>query len=143
VAALTLLSLAVGYRRDGACRAWLVDAGESALLWGYFLVVPPLVSVGVYFALWHSLRHVGRLAAVDPEGAASLSAGRPAAALSRFGREAAPTTALSLLFIAAAAVVSPTGGAALAGVYLVVIAVLTLPHTVVVTGMDLAERAAR
>ncbi|NIS30314.1 MAG: hypothetical protein GWN07_08635, partial [Actinobacteria bacterium] len=50
-AALTLLALAIGYRRSGTeKRAWLLDAGEVALLWWFFWVVPPLVAVGVYFA---------------------------------------------------------------------------------------------
>jgi len=139
--AVTLVALADGYRRSGAARGWLIDAAETALLWAYFWVVPPLLSIGVYFCAWHSLRHVGRLAALDPAGATALSAGRPGRALTRVGRDAAPLTAIALALLAASYVAISPGGAPISslGLYLAFVAVLTLPHTVVVCVLDLEQ----
>jgi Brp/Blh family beta-carotene 15,15'-monooxygenase len=137
--ALTVGTLAAGYRRSGGSGAWRVDAAETALLWAYFLVVPPVLSVGLYFCLWHALRHVGRLLAVDETAAAHLRAGRPARAFGRFARDAAPLTAVSLALLAALAAVVPVRPAAPGewlGLYLAFVAVLTLPHVAVVALMD-------
>jgi len=138
---LTVLALAAGYRRRGPSRGWLIDAGETALLWAYFWTVPPLLSVGLYFCLWHSLRHVGRLAALDPDGAAALASGRPGRALGLVGRDAAPLTGLAIALLAGWYAVLATSATPLAslGLYLAFIAVLTLPHTVVVCALDRAQ----
>lgn len=141
-AAVTVVSLAVGLARAADPRSWAVDAGETALLWAYFLAVPPLVAVGTYFCLWHALRHVARLLLVDDRAAGSLRAGRPAAALRRFARDAAPLSALSLALLGGFALVVPAApGSALelTALYLVFVSVLTLPHVAVVGLMDRAE----
>ncbi len=139
--AVTLAALADGYRRSGAARGWRIDAAETALLWAYFWTVPPLLSIGVYFCAWHSLRHVGRLAALDPAAATALSAGRHGRALYRFGRDAAPLTAAALALLAASYVATSPGGAPIPslGLYLAFVAVLTLPHTAVVFALDLEQ----
>ena len=134
--AVTVATLAAGYRVAGAARGWRVDAGETALLWVVFLTVPPLVAVGVYFCVWHSLRHVLRVASAD-EAATTVRGG-----LWQFAREAAPLTALALAFLVgfgALVPASPSTPAELAGLYLVFVAVLTLPHVAVVTWMDHRE----
>jgi Brp/Blh family beta-carotene 15,15'-monooxygenase len=141
-AAVTAATLSVGYRRAGG-RAWRRDAAETVALWAYFLVVPPLVAIGVYFCLWHSLRHLARLIGIDRDGARAAFVDRGAvAALLRTGREAAPLTGLSVVLLIGAGVVVGVGTAPdrLAALYLVFIAVLTLPHVAVVTWMDWAER---
>jgi Brp/Blh family beta-carotene 15,15'-monooxygenase len=141
-AALTAATLAAGRRRaDG--RAWRLDAAETIALWAYFLVVPPLVAVGVYFCLWHSLRHIARLIGIDRDGACTAFADRGAvAALRRTGREALPLTAVSVAILVGVGAVAGVGMAPerLAALYLVFVAVLTLPHVAVVTWMDRAER---
>jgi Brp/Blh family beta-carotene 15,15'-monooxygenase len=134
--AVTVGVLLVGYRR-GSGRSWRVDAGETALLWLFFLTVPPLVAIGVYFCVWHALRHVIRVVAVD--GASAVDTRKR---LVRFVRDVAPLTALALVFLVGFAVfvpVTPTSPASVAAVYLVFIAVLTLPHVAVVTWMDRRE----
>ncbi|WP_245838546.1 Brp/Blh family beta-carotene 15,15'-dioxygenase [Natronoarchaeum philippinense] len=138
LAVVTIAALADGYRRTGATTGWRIDAGETALLWAYFWTVPPLLSIGVYFCLWHSLRHVGRLAALDPAGAAALSSGASVRALGRVGRDAAPLTVVSLAVLAASYVVVAPGSEPLSslGLYLAFIAALTLPHTIVVFALD-------
>jgi len=146
-AALTVGTLLVG-RRDvrgdaGARRGWRLDAGETLLLWLLFLVVPPILAVGVYFCVWHSLRHVVRLVGVDDRARRRLAAdaGGPVAALARTGREAVPLTALSLVFLVGfgVAVGVTASVSTLAALYLVFISVLTLPHVAVVSWMDYAE----
>ncbi|MEF8883912.1 MAG: Brp/Blh family beta-carotene 15,15'-dioxygenase [Haloarculaceae archaeon] len=138
-AALTLATLAVGYRAADDRRAWAVDAGEVALLWAFFLTVPPVFAVGVYFCCWHALRHVARVATLDDVAAAALAQGRLAPALRRFAREAALPTLGGLAVCWGLWVVAPAPAATLEGVaavYLVAIAVMTLPHVVVVTALD-------
>jgi Brp/Blh family beta-carotene 15,15'-monooxygenase len=139
LAALSVVTVAAGYLRADERRDWAVDGGETALLWWFFAVVPPVFAIGVYFTVWHSLRHVGRLVATDPAGRAALAAERPTAAFGQFAREATPLTLLSLIVLAGlyAAVPDPPADVGeFVGLYLVFIAVLTLPHVVVVALMD-------
>jgi len=130
---LAVAVLVAGYRRAGATPAWRVDAAETALLAVVFATVPPVVAVGAYFAVWHSLRHVGRVVALD--GGATTTTG----GLARFARQAAPPTALAvLLFVAFGRLIParPPTPPAVAGLALVFVAILTLPHVAVVTWMD-------
>ena len=143
-AALTLLALALGVRRGSGFGdpGWRIDAFETGLLWAYFLAVPPVLAVGVYFCLWHSARHIARLALIDPGSARALARGAWRPALARFARDAGPLTAVSLAFLGAFYLlvpVRPTDLPGAVGLYLVLIAVLTLPHVVVVSLMDRAE----
>lgn len=141
-AALTLGVLAAGRRRTRNPRAWRVDAAETLALWAFFYVVPPVFAVGVYFCFWHSVRHVARAVAVDASVWPSLRAGDVLGPLARFGREAAPLTAVALALVGGLWVAVPEPPTTLEGaaaLYLVLIAVLTLPHVVVVTWMDRAQ----
>jgi len=140
-AALTVGTLLAGYRSGGG-REWYRDVGETLLLWAYFLVVPPLVAIGVYFCVWHSLRHVVRLVGVDEGAREALATRGPVAALRRTGRDALPLTAVSVVLLVGVGVVAGVDAApeTLAALYLVFIAVLTLPHVVVVAWMDRVER---
>jgi len=141
--ALTVATLTVGYASADTLRsrdAWRVDAFETALLWAYFLVVPPILAVGLYFTLWHSTRHIARVVTLDRAGRKMLADGRVGTALARFAREAFPNTAVALLFAAGLFIVRPTTNpVGLLALYLVVLAVLTLPHTLVVTWLDVAQ----
>ena len=138
-AALCLVHVLAGWRaapRDGR-RGWAIDAGETVLLALFFATVHPLLAIGLYFCLWHSLRHIVRLTEVP--GYVPATAGRPWRA---FAFHAAPTTALALLFLAGLYALVPVTPASLddaIGLYLVLIAVLTLPHVWVVLRMDRAE----
>jgi Brp/Blh family beta-carotene 15,15'-monooxygenase len=154
---LSIAALALGYVRStpGAARttengaigplgatdargAWRVDAAETALLWVYFLAVPPVLAVGLYFPLWHSLRHVARLVALDDADALGRGSLRPA--LARFAREAAPLTAVAICLLGALLIVRPPATFPdVAARYLVAIAALTLPHVAVVAAMDRAQ----
>ncbi len=143
LAALTTASLAVGYRATGGGPGWRADAAETTCLWLFFLAVPPLLAVGLYFCLWHSLRHVRRVQALPAFGPAAGSGSRSGAAAGRaalrFVRDAAPLTVAALALLAAAWVVvpdSPTTVGGAVALYLVVVAALTLPHTLVVAWLD-------
>jgi Brp/Blh family beta-carotene 15,15'-monooxygenase len=145
MAAATLASVALGYRRvrDGRDPGgWHRDVGELAVLWAWFLLAAPVFAIGVYFALWHALRHVGRLVLVDPAAASAASAGDAVGALARFGRDAAPLTLGGFLVVGAVGATVPAGVAApgdLLAVSLVAIAAMTLPHVVVVAWLDRRE----
>jgi Brp/Blh family beta-carotene 15,15'-monooxygenase len=134
VLAAALLSL-----RDnaGRPRAALTDLGELALLVAFFAVTPAVFAVGAYFLLWHSPRHILRLMASEPGQASLLAAGRNAAALVAFHREALLFTVVPLVGIALIAVaLAATGASEIAAVSLAAIAALTYPHAVVVAWMD-------
>lgn len=138
-ASVTVVMLALGYHRSRDRRNWAVDAFEVALLWVFFLSVPPVFAIGLYFCVWHAARHVARLVAVDDPARDAIRRQRLSTALLRFGREAAPTTLVSVvLFVGLLAFVpeAPETLLGYAGLYLVLIAVLTLPHVVVVSAMD-------
>ncbi|RLM56845.1 beta-carotene 15,15'-dioxygenase [Halobellus sp. Atlit-31R] len=141
-AALTIGTLVAGYRTASGS-GWRRDAVETALLWAYFLLVPPIVAVGVYFCVWHALRHIARLAGVDPAARQAFTERGSIAALLRTGRDALPLTVVSVGLLVGAAVVGSvqTDVRTLAALYLVFIAVLTLPHVAIVTWMDWAENA--
>jgi Brp/Blh family beta-carotene 15,15'-monooxygenase len=109
------------------------------LLVAFFALVEPILAVGLYFTCWHALRHVGRLLALDPDARAALADGRVGAALTRFTRDATPLTLASLALLGGLALLvpaSPAGLADLVGLYLVLIAALTLPHVAVVADLD-------
>lgn len=138
---LLATTLAVGFRMAGSDgrRSWLLDAGETALLVVFFSTVPPILAVGLYFCVWHSLRHIVRLLAVDPTAASTLESRRYVSALASFGRDAAPLTAASVVILGIWYLVVPGTAAeplSLVGGYLALIAVLTLPHVLVVSVMD-------
>ncbi|MFT4890927.1 MAG: Brp/Blh family beta-carotene 15,15'-monooxygenase [Halobacteriales archaeon] len=139
LAAVAVATLGLGFFRGNARRGWAIDAGETGVLAAYFAVVPPVLAIGLYFTVWHSLRHVARLAVADPESAAELRAGRIGRPVARFARDAAPATVGALALFAPLWWLvpgTPDGLPAYAGLYLVLIAVLTLPHVVLVAWMD-------
>ncbi|PSQ17109.1 beta-carotene 15,15'-monooxygenase [Halobacteriales archaeon QS_8_69_26] len=123
-------------------RGLTLDLVDTGLLWAYFLTVPPVLAVGLYFPLWHAWRHVVRLVAGDDRAATALRDGRTGRALAKFSTDAAPLTAVSLATCAGLYLLvpdSPGGLPEVVALYLVMIAVLTLPHLAVVTWMDRRE----
>jgi beta-carotene 15,15'-dioxygenase len=113
---------------------------EDVVLVVFFALVPPVLAVGVYFTLWHAVRHIVRLELTDPESAVLLHRGRLLAPFGRFMRGAWPITVVAVGMLVVLAVVLRRADL---GVYLVLIAALTTPHTVVVTWMDHVQRTWR
>lgn len=138
-AVLAATYLARSLRRSGIGPC-ATEACEMSALAAYFALVPPVLAVGLYFCLWHSTRHIFRLALLDPPSETALGRGDIATALARFARDAAPLTFVALVILAALYLYLPASGAAelLAG-YLVLISALTLPHVVLVIWMDLRQ----
>ena len=142
VATLVIAALAGGYRSTESRRAWTVDAGELLFLTTYFLVVPPILAIGIFFPCWHSARHITRLLLLDETATARLDEGKVGSALARFGRLATPLTLGALVAFGGLALtvpVAPVDGGGLFAIYLVGIAVVTAPHVVVVTVLDLRK----
>jgi Brp/Blh family beta-carotene 15,15'-monooxygenase len=119
-----------------------LEAGGTALLVGLFSTVPPVLAMGVYFNAWHSVRHVARLLPVAGPTREAARAGRWAEAMARFQLATMPTTLAALAMMGAlwwalrdrAEASTDLGLAGLA-----MVAALTLPHVLVVLGMDRAQ----
>jgi Brp/Blh family beta-carotene 15,15'-monooxygenase len=134
-----LLTAWLGYVRADDRGPWLVDAGEMGLLTAFFLVVPPILAIGIYFCFWHSLRHVIRTVLLHDGSATALDRADVTTVARQFARDAAPMTAAALVFLGLLYVLVPREPGELAGLvalYLVLIAVLTLPHVVIVSWLD-------
>ncbi|MCZ2805546.1 Brp/Blh family beta-carotene 15,15'-dioxygenase [Modestobacter sp. VKM Ac-2983] len=116
------LQVGAGRRREAA-----ELAGVAAL----FVVVPPLVAFGVWFAGWHALRHTERLVSLLRT---TSPAGGTWPALRRFAAHAALPTVVTL-----AAVVVLAGGdtsAVAVSAALAVLVALTFPHVLTVQALD-------
>ena len=122
--------------------AFWQDAGEVALLLAYFLLVPAILAVGVYFCVWHSARHIARLMLIDPADREALTQGQIGRCVLRSARQALPMTLGALGFLAGLwwwqgkAHVSVGSFVYL---YLSLIAALTFPHFLLVLWMDREE----
>lgn len=122
---------------------WLVDSAEIGLLWIFFYTISPILAVGVYFCVWHGVRHIARLMLIDSNTQEMLANGRFWSACARFMGDSAPLTAVSLLFLGGLFLFTGDDGTNLldlTALYLVLISMLTLPHTILVCWMDYVEK---
>ena len=144
LAAAVALQLAwaarLGLGGDGPTRrAAAVDAAETLLLSMTFWAVPPVLALGVYFNAWHSARHVARLLRVAGPTRRLVEAGRLAGAFAAFARLSLPMTAGAVALMVGLGVAVGRGMASVADlgpIALVLLSALTLPHVLVVAGMD-------
>ncbi len=121
-------------------RSWYIDLLEIALLSLFFSLVHPVLAIGVYFCLWHGMRHILRVMRLE---APRLQTSLTYRDLVQFALAAWPTTLAALALLAGLYYLVPVPPSSLdgfIGLYLVLIAVLTLPHIWVVTLMDLRDR---
>jgi hypothetical protein len=110
---------------------------EIIVLVAFFMTLPPIFAVGIYFCLWHSLRHLTRLSLLPGDSRKAISAGNLKRYTWDMTKNTLPLTLISILMLATAAFFLNTAGqSSLLALYLVFISVLTLPHTIVVTWMD-------
>ena len=123
--ALALGALDFSLARREAHTRWL-NLAEGLGLLAFFGALPALASVGFYFAFWHGLRHVRRLLAED------------GTTWGQFAWRAAPATLAALAMLGGLALVVRPGGDEwrAVGVYLALIAALTVPHAATVTLQD-------
>ena len=109
-------------------------AAEPLLLAALFVAVPPLLAFALYFGLWHSLRHVGRILGADVAvHRCGASARAVRGALARFARTAALPTLIALAGLGV--LVVATGSGALVAALVLVLS-LTVPHAAVVAWQD-------
>ncbi len=121
---------------------WLANVADTVLLVFFFLIVPPILAIGIYFCCWHSTRHIARMIQLGVGSASPLQDGHIGMGLLRFGRAAALPTIAALALLAGLGVgvpYTPDGLSGLTGLYLVGLSLLTLPHTLVVTWLDRYE----
>ncbi|MDJ0520820.1 MAG: Brp/Blh family beta-carotene 15,15'-dioxygenase [Planctomycetota bacterium] len=97
---------------------------EIAALVALTAVAPPLLSFGIYFCGWHSVRHVlGEAHTLDGD--------RPWRGIARFARHAAPVTLGSIALGAAAYAITAAGATpdvALTRVLFIGLAAIAVPH---------------
>lgn len=121
---------------------WLLDACEILFLFILFSNIHPLLSVGLYFCLWHSVRHLARLdfwfQKPRPNKGPAAFRPFPVGLLVK----TVPNTLISIVgLLAFTAIYQVRVGdlQSMLGLYLILIAILTLPHLGVVSLMDLKE----
>ena len=100
-----------------------------------FMVVPVFAAFGVYFGLWHAVRHTSRLMDALAPGE---SIGRQFVA---FVRPSALTTSAALVVLTLLFVFRSNVGVVMTGVSLLL--ALTFPHVVVVAVLDHHRRVSR
>lgn len=139
---ITLFNLSSGYylaRTAPQRAAWQMDCFETVVLAFYFSIVPPILAIGLYFCLWHSVRHIIRLILIAPNAEKSLPEISWRQAFRSFIREAASLTVAALLLLTTLYFIvpqTPTDLPGLVALYLVLISALTFPHTLTVCWMD-------
>lgn len=101
-------------------------------------LAPPLVAFALWFGGWHALRHCARLLCVDGRSADLISRGETRRAIAVLARVAAGPTLAAVLVLAGLVFFTATSAdpSAAVGSTLVVLLALTVPHVLVVVGMD-------
>jgi len=139
--ALYVAQAVAARRRIPTYLLW-VDLLEIALLCALFWGVPSILSVGVYFCLWHSCRHIARLLLIDVDNLPLLAARRFGQPLRGFALDALPTTLGALALLGALYLTHRDAAGApdrFVWLYLSLIAALTFPHLLIVALMDLRQ----
>jgi Brp/Blh family beta-carotene 15,15'-monooxygenase len=139
VGLVTLWALAAAGASVAALRAGHpVVLLDIVLVGALGAVAPPLVAFAVWFGGWHALRHCARLLTVDGPSAALLAGGHARQAVRGLVRAAGWPSSAAVVVLAGLAVASVTAAdpAAAVGTTLVVLLALTVPHMVVVLGID-------
>jgi Brp/Blh family beta-carotene 15,15'-monooxygenase len=132
IAAVATVRLVAGGRR--------VEAAELVLLTATFAVVHPFAVFGVYFGLWHALRHTARLVDLAAADAAVRVGVRRLAVQAALPTVGALTVLAGVWVTARLAGTSAPGASSLLPAELATLAALTFPHAGVVTLLDEARR---
>ncbi|MBM4454774.1 MAG: hypothetical protein FJ411_00070 [Verrucomicrobia bacterium] len=123
-----------------ASRPGKTEWGETILLLLLLGLTPPLVGVGTYFVAFHAWRHLLRLAEIREHLQSSLPIKAWLNSLGRLLLFAAPLTIATLLFLPLLPRflgLHPANMEGWVGSYLILLAVLTLPHAILVGWVDL------
>ena len=116
-----------------------VEWGETFLLLLLLAFTPPLVGVGTYFVAFHAWRHLLRLAQIRDRLTAGTANQAWFSSLGRLLLFAIPLTLATLLLLPLLPRflgLSPVNQEEWVGSYLILLAVLTLPHAILVGWVD-------
>jgi Brp/Blh family beta-carotene 15,15'-monooxygenase len=122
----------------GITRSWLLDAFETLLLVAYFVFVPVVIAIGLYFPLWYSLRQSARSMVVE-EARPSRTEGVSVVMAWGVLVVGALVTALVATSLWVVAPNPLAGGSLLPGAvafYTIFVCVIALPHVVVGEWLD-------
>jgi len=122
-----------------ASRPGKTEWGETILLLLLLGLTPPLVGVGTYFVAFHAWRHLLRLAEIRDHLKSSLEPKVWLNSLGRLLRFAVPLTLATLALLPALPPflgLHPVTLEQWVGTYLILLAVLTLPHAILVGWVD-------
>jgi Brp/Blh family beta-carotene 15,15'-monooxygenase len=138
ISAIAILSASMSiYMYVKNDRLPIYGLSEIIVLVAFFVALPPIFAVGIYFCLWHSLRHLTRLSLLPGDSRQAITAKNLGRYIWDMTKNTLPLTLISILMLAIAALFMDTASqSSLLALYLVFISVLTLPHTVVVSWMD-------
>jgi len=133
-----LTHLGWGVATAGVSASWLADLGETSLLVSFFAIVPVVVSIGLYFPLWYSMRQSGRSAYVHRETADDHDGLPVPVVWGAFVVGAFATGVVAALLWVVAP--NPLGNAGLlpglVAFYTIFICIVALPHVVVGEWLD-------
>lgn len=120
-------------------KALLTDLVEGLGLFLWFLFIPPIWAIGIYFVFWHSLRHALRILWIDQVGQIALESFKIVTLSKRWLSLTTIMTILALLGLWFTLSLSLTlNGMEIdwLGKAMIGISILTLPHTVLVCLLD-------
>lgn len=133
-----LAHLGGGLVTGGVARSWLLDVFETLLLVAFFVFVPVVIAIGLYFPLWYSMRQSARSIAVEqarPSRTEGVSVVMAWGVLV-VGALVTALVATSLWVVAP----NPLGGGSLlpgaVAFYTIFVCVIALPHVVVGEWLD-------
>ena len=132
---LLLIPLLLTLVARPVCTEW----GETLLLILLLALTPPLVGVGTYFVAFHAWRHLLRLAKLRERLSSPFHVSVWLTSLGRLLVFAVPLTVATLLFMPLLPRflgLNPSNQEEWVGSYLILLAVLTLPHAILVGWMD-------
>ena len=131
-----LVYFAITFQRSSS---WYYDLIEVCLLVFLFSIVHPILAIGVYFCFWHGLRHIVRIMITHSDQGPGYNKGP----LKQFVLQAAPTTLIALIILGGMYFFAPNQPHTIqdfTALYLILIAILTLPHVWVVILMDRKDK---
>jgi hypothetical protein len=128
-------AVACAYAAFGLARRDAADALDIALPAAVLYAAPARLGFGVYFATWHSPRHLALILERDPRGGSYLQR------FARFARESAPNVAVASAF-GALAFAFDGARAPREDLVTALILGITVPHQIAVWIVEYHSRAA-
>ena len=131
--------LAVPFLMTLASRPGWTQWGETLLILLLMVLTPPLVGVGTYFVGFHAWRHLLRLAEIRDRPSPETESSMWLLSLGRLLLFSVPLTIATLLLMPLLPRflgLAPSNQEQWVGSYLILLAVLTLPHAILVGWMD-------